>query len=138
MKKFVSEKYFVIFCADKGNGMHETSLIQNLFDLVREQYPAETGTKILSLTLECGAFSNVEPVLLKEAFSIMKKGTEFEPTELYIEVIPTEVRCFHCEEMYSPDDFPFVCPYCGNLGAYILRGDDLILKHIEMEVSEHA
>lgn len=118
--------------------MHETSLIQNLFDVVRENYLDDPNARLTSITLEVGTFSNIEPVLLSEAYQVMKTGTEFESADLIVKTIITLVECHHCDHRYEPAEFPFLCPSCGQFGGKVIRGDDLIVKHIELEVTDYA
>ncbi len=118
--------------------MHETSIVQNLFDVIREDYLKHEPARVTAVTLELGTFSNIEPVLLNEAFQVMKKGTEFESTELSLQTVETIAECYHCRHRFMPEEFPFLCPSCGQFGGKVIQGGDLIIKHIEMEVPDHA
>ncbi len=129
---------FGILCPQERTVMHETSLIQNMFDVIREDYLTDPSARITAVTLEVGSFSNIEPLLLNEAFQVMKRGTEFDATLLRIQSVITLVECHHCDHRYEPSEFPFLCPSCGQFGGKVIRGDDLIVKHIEMEVTEYA
>jgi hydrogenase nickel incorporation protein HypA/HybF len=113
--------------------LHEVSLIQNLFELIKQEKERKKAQKIVKIELEVGSFSGAEPLLLKQAFEILKKGTEFEEAELIIKQIKTKAKCFDCKKIFTPDIFPFECPFCGNFGGEIIEGKEIIIKRIEME-----
>lgn len=118
--------------------MHETSIVQNLFDVIREDYIKNNPVHVTAVTLEVGKFSNIEPVLLNEAFQVMKRETEFEFMKLSVHTVKTIAECYYCLHRFVPDEFPFLCPSCGQFGGKVIQGGDLIIKHIEMEVPDHA
>ncbi len=112
--------------------MHEYSLAQNLIELLREEREKRGCEKILKVFLEIGKLSGAEPLLLKEAFEILKKENEFKDTELILEIIEPEVICESCGKIFSPFIFPFECPYCKNFGGKIIKGDKIFIKSLEM------
>ncbi len=112
--------------------MHEFSLIQNLFEIVKEKIQRQA--KILKIEIEVGKISGAEPVLLKEAFEALKKGTEFEEAKLDIHMQEIEIECENCGKVFQPDTFPFQCPECEEFGGKIIKGDSLMIKRIEFIV----
>jgi hydrogenase nickel incorporation protein HypA/HybF len=132
------DSFFILFMHQKGNRMHEASLVYSIFEEVQQQTAVQNPSQITEIILEVGMFSNIEPVLLREAFDVLKQGTAFEKTNLRIESVTAEVRCYVCRQIYQPAGFPFYCPSCSQYGGEILKGHDLIIQRIEMEVPENA
>jgi hydrogenase nickel incorporation protein HypA/HybF len=129
---------FILFIPLKGNHMHEASLVYSIFEEVQQHTASQESPQVTEIILEVGMFSNIEPLLLREAFEVLKLNTPFEKTNLHIDTITAEVRCFSCRGVYQPVEFPFYCPSCGHYGGEILKGHDLIIQRIEMEVPDHA
>ncbi|MEN3046867.1 MAG: hydrogenase maturation nickel metallochaperone HypA [Candidatus Hydrothermales bacterium] len=112
--------------------MHEYSLATNLIEILREEKKKRNIKKILKVELEFGKLASAEPLIFKEIFDIIKKDTEFEETELIIDLIEPEVKCLNCEKDFKADTFPFLCPYCENMGGELLRGDKITMKSLEI------
>lgn len=116
--------------------MHEPSLVQNMFDIIEKDILNDRVEKLVKIIVELGPLSNVEPVLLIGAFDIMKRGTVFDGSVLEIERTESEVKCTHCGKVYQPESIPFQCPDCDQFGGQLLSGDEIIIKKIEMEVTD--
>ncbi len=112
--------------------MHELSLIQNLFEILEKEIKIKNQSQLHKITLEIGKFSNVETLLLKECFDVLKNGTIFKNSELIIEEVKTKVKCLKCKKIFEPESFPFLCPYCESSGGKILKGEGIFLKKIEI------
>ena len=116
--------------------MHEASLVQSMFEIIETEMLPSDVEKVTTIELEMGNLSNAEPLLLEECFEAMKQGTIFEDASFQIHNIPTEVQCLICTEVFYPDTFPFLCPSCDAVGGEILKGDDIIIKKLKMEVKD--
>ncbi|MEN3045043.1 MAG: hydrogenase maturation nickel metallochaperone HypA [Candidatus Hydrothermales bacterium] len=112
--------------------MHEYSLATNLIEILKEEKRKRNLKKILKVEIEFGKLSAAEPLILKEIFDIIKKQTEFEDTELVIDVIEPEIKCLKCDEIFKATTFPFLCPFCENVGGQILKGDKITVKSLEL------
>ena len=112
--------------------MHEYSLVENLIEILKEEKEKRKGNKILKVVLEVGKLSGAEPLLLKEAFEILKKETEFNKTELVLDIVEPEVICLNCNKKFQPTLFPFECPECKSFGGKIIKGDKIFIKSLEM------
>ncbi len=113
--------------------MHEASLIQGMFDIIEQEHIQTEKERVTLIELEVGSLSNVEPVLFQQCFDVMKKGTKFEMAELKINFVQTEVYCTSCKKPFVPDGFPYICPDCGFFGGNLTRGDDILLRRLEIE-----
>lgn len=115
--------------------MHEYSLTLNLFEIAEEEGKKNNAKKITKIKLRIGKFSGVEPVLISHSFEILKKEKKiFEDAILEIEKEEIELKCKNCGKIFSCEDFPFICPECKNIYNEVIKGSDIIIERIEMEV----
>ncbi|MEO0232211.1 MAG: hydrogenase maturation nickel metallochaperone HypA [candidate division WOR-3 bacterium] len=115
--------------------MHEYSLTLNLLEIVEEEGKKNNAKKITKIKLKIGKFSGVEPLLISHSFEILKKGKKlFEDAILEIEREEPELRCTNCGKIFTSLDFPFICPECGNIYNEMIKGSDMIIERIEMEI----
>ena len=82
------------------------------------------------MELEIGAFSGVEPELLQFAFSIIKKNTILEDSEIKINVPPLILFCNNCETDYLGDLEDLRCPVCLGEDFKVHQGRELRVKSI--------
>lgn len=115
--------------------MHEYSLVLNLIETVEGEGIKRNAKKIERILLKVGRFSGVEPLLLSHSFEILKKENErLKNAILEIEVENPEIKCKNCGKIFESEDFPFICPECGNPFTEMMKGSDIIIEKIEMEI----
>ncbi len=115
--------------------MHEYSLTLNLIETLDEERIKNNAKKLKKISLKIGKFSGVEPILIFHCFEILKKEKEeFKEAELQIEIENPQVKCKNCGNVFEPEDFPFICPNCGNIYNEMIKGFDIIIEKIEMEI----
>lgn len=115
--------------------MHEYSLALNLIETVEGEGIKRNAKKIERILLKVGKFSGVEPLLLSHSFEILKKENErLKNAILEIEVENPEIKCKNCGKIFESEDFPFICPECGNPFTEMMKGSDIIIEKIEMEI----
>jgi hydrogenase nickel incorporation protein HypA/HybF len=114
--------------------MHELSIVANLFEILEEQAKEKKAKKITLVRLRVGVLSGVVPEFLETAFNIYKKSTIANQARLEIEKIPLEIECQKCHQRTMKEDFVFICEHCGSRELKTLRGTDLLLERMELEV----
>ncbi len=115
--------------------MHEYSLTLSLIETVEGEGLKRNAKKIKRIVLKVGKFSGVEPILLSHSFEILKKEKDqFKNTTLEIDIENPKMECKNCSRIFESDDFPFICPECGNPFTDMVKGSDIIIEKIEMEV----
>jgi|Deesub1362A_J573_1020465.scaffolds.fasta_scaffold00007_224 hydrogenase nickel incorporation protein HypA/HybF len=115
--------------------MHEYSLALSLIETVEGEGLKRNASKIERIVLKVGKFSGVEPILLSHSFEILKKEKEwFKNTVLEIDIENPEMKCRNCDGIFKSDDFPFICPECGNPFTDMVKGSDIVIEKIEMEI----
>jgi hydrogenase nickel incorporation protein HypA/HybF len=113
--------------------MHEYSLVQAMMRRVEEEARAHNATGVHRVEVRIGQLSGVEAALFASAYEVLRPGTLCANAELVIAREASEWRCGACGAMV-PVDAELVCPDCG-WPACLIRGDDLTLERIELEVA---
>lgn len=65
--------------------MHELSMVQELFNVLKEQAKKHDVKKVTKVKLTMGEYSTVEPSHLKSCFDLLAQGSIFENAEIEIE-----------------------------------------------------
>ncbi|RLG09197.1 hydrogenase maturation nickel metallochaperone HypA [Candidatus Pacearchaeota archaeon] len=117
--------------------MHEFSIVNNLFLMLKKHKKQKKLKKIKKIIVEIGEISGIEIELFEYAFKTLKNFEEYEEfleTELQIERKEAKVKCLNCKKEFKPENFVFICPFCKSFNTKIIQGEDLILKKIEAEI----
>ena len=113
--------------------MHEYSLVQAMMRQVEEEARVRRATGVHRVQVRIGQFSGVEADLFATAYEVLRPGTLCANAELVIARQAGEWCCGACGVMV-PAGAELVCPQCG-WPARLMRGDDLVLERIELEVA---
>lgn len=115
--------------------MHEMSLVQNLFEQIKDLAKENDASKIISVTMEIGPLCGVVLDSFQFGFDVLSaEYPAFEGAELKIIVPPVTYTCTGCEfsKEYTTEK-PDACSKCGDTFLIPIGGDDLILQQVEME-----
>lgn len=95
--------------------MHEISLVRNIFRSLEQSFPAEDLPRIRAIKLTVGQLSNVEPMLMQNAFEAVVATDEqrFALASLHVEVLPVEIFCEACNARSRIENYRFACAHCG-------------------------
>ena len=117
--------------------MHELGLVNYTVKEVSKIAEANNVTKIRSVTLEFGEVSGIVSSYLYDYWNwYSKKFPMFEGSTLYCEEIPAVTWCDDCKITYSTVTYGKICPHCGSGHTWLLRGNEMRIKSIE--VYDHA
>jgi len=116
--------------------VHELSLIAALFETLLDQARIHNARRIAGVKIQVGALAGVVPELLETAFDTYKKGTIAEDAVLTIDKPPFTIRCRACGRETVRTDFVLSCPSCDSADFEIVRGTELILEKIEVEIDD--
>ena len=133
--------------------MHEWSVAQSVILTVSHTFPNKNVKKV---KLGVPQFSFLDIEILKEAFNMLKQGTNLENAELEVVIKEPKFQCLHCGKEFTfsqisrnveelkneygeeyplhlmPELLPsFIsCPYCGSHDIKVL-GQDITIEGIE-------
>jgi hydrogenase nickel incorporation protein HypA/HybF len=108
--------------------MHELSIAEAVLAVAREH---AGDRRLAAVTVEVGHLRQVVPSALEFAFELLAPGVELEIVE-----VPAEGRCRACASHSTLDGFPLTCAGCGSVDVEIVRGEELSVESLEVEVEE--
>ena len=119
--------------------MHELGLVNYVVKEV-DKIAKENGVdKIKSVTLEFGEVSGIVSSYLYNYWdSYTKKHKLLECTELKCEEIPAVSTCGDCNIPYDTVAYGKTCPKCGGGNTWLIRGNEMRIKTIEVFEDETA
>ncbi len=114
--------------------MHEFSVVQALIGQVEDIARDYNASSISKIYVVIGEVSGVEPHLLKMAFDTFKENTILSNAELILEFQKPVIYCEDCKKEISLERYSMLCPCCGSFRVKLKKGDELILRTLELEV----
>lgn len=112
--------------------MHEYSIVAALVERVEAEAALQGARVVRRLKVQIGEAAGVEVELLRSAYELFRAGTLCAGAELEIESVPVLWACSCCGALPERGGV-LRCPSCA-LPLSMVRGDDLTLRQIEMEV----
>lgn len=119
--------------------MHELGLVNYAVKEV-DKFAKERGiTNIKTVTLEFGEVSGIVPAYLYDYWDwYTKKYHLLEGTKLKCDEIPAVTWCDDCKITYSTITYGKTCPHCGSGNTWLLRGNEMRIKSIEIDEPDSA
>jgi hydrogenase nickel incorporation protein HypA/HybF len=109
--------------------MHEISLVRNIFSTIEEAFPGRVH-QITRIQLKVGLLSNVQPILMQNAFSaVVEEETRYAGMQLEMEVLPILIYCDDCDKTTEVINYKFVCN-CGKPSKKIVQGEELMISQV--------
>jgi len=119
--------------------MHELGLVNYAVKEVSKIAEQNNVSRIKSVTLEFGEVSGIVTDYLYDYWNwYSKKFPMFEDSTLYCEEIPAVTWCDNCKIQYSTVAYGKTCPHCGSGRTWLLRGNEMRIKSIEVYDSDDA
>lgn len=117
--------------------MHELGLVNYVVKQVSRIAEENGVRRICSVTLEFGEVSGIVPSYLYDYWEWYKKKFPlFEGAKLLCETIPAVTWCDDCKTKYPTVKYGRTCPRCGNGKTWLLQGNEMNIKQIEVEDEE--
>ena len=114
--------------------MHEMGIILHLAKTLDEAAEREQIKKITRVTLEVGEVSGIVTDYFSDCWNYFrKKRPVLESAELELVTIPAVTYCSSCKRTYPTVQYGRTCPYCESGETWLLKGNECIIKEIEVE-----
>ena len=111
--------------------MHEISLVRNIFSTLEAEFAALELEKLSAIDLKVGLLSNVEPLLMQNAFKAVTEAEEkYQEVRLNVEVVPIEVYCSDCDTNSTIHAYKFICQKCGRPNNNVVKGTELLIHRV--------
>lgn len=113
--------------------MHELGIVMHVVKQVEDVALENKVEKVTKLTLEIGEVSSIVPSLFTDCFEWAKKRTVYlKDAELELIVLEAISYCRDCKETYKTTEFAKKCPHCGGYNTYLVTGNEMNIKDIEV------
>ena len=113
--------------------MHELGIVMNVVSQVEKTAKEINVEKVLGLTVEIGEVSAIVPELFTDAFEWAKKRTEYlKETKLNLVLLQAVTYCQDCKKTYSTTEYAKECPYCHSTNTYLVTGNEIKIKSIDV------
>lgn len=113
--------------------MHELGIVFHIIKTVNAVAAENDVNRISAVTVELGEVSGVVPHYLTDCWAwAVKKEPLLEGAELRIEELPATTYCEGCGGTYPTVEHGKVCPLCGSEDTWLLSGNEMQIKEIEV------
>ena len=110
--------------------MHEIYLIRNTFERIEEEFP-EKADRVSEIHLKVGLLSNVQPILIQNAFkAFIMECPQYYDTKLIVDSLPVIISCDCVAETIVKMN-RFVCGSCNAPCKNIIQGEELFINEIK-------
>ena len=117
--------------------MHELSLCDDLLSQVIVIAAQHNAQSVESITVKIGVLAGIEPLLLENAFTMIKVGTIAELAEFIMEIAPVIILCQNCGISAESATNHLLCKSCQSPDTNLISGDELILASVALSVQTH-
>lgn len=111
--------------------MHELSLAQSICDTVTPL--VEEDQRVVSIVLEVGPLSGVEPEALEYCFSAIAEQAGLEGAALDLRSLQAPAHCPACSEEFAIQFVWDACPACGHLPVTVEGGREFRIVELEVD-----
>lgn len=113
--------------------MHELWLCKSILEIVNQKMIDQPNKKIKKIYLEMGMLTAIEKSIFIFNFNMITQGTFAENVKLQIIEIPGEAICDACKTKVAIKQYGDACPECANFALTIIKGEELLVKSMEVE-----
>ncbi len=113
--------------------MHELGIVMQVVDQVEQVAEENSVSQVRRVNMEIGEVSGVVPELFTDCFHWAKKRTQhLREAELEIILLEGVSYCQDCKGTYKTTDYAKECPHCGSRRTYLLTGNEINIRDIEV------
>ena len=122
--------------------MHELGIVFHIAKMVENAARQNNVKRIAKVTLEIGEVSAIVNDYLEDCWNWNAKKSELlKDSKLEIINIKAVSYCDACHKEYETVKYGKICPFCGSLYTYLLRGNEANLKEIAVyddKINKHS
>jgi hydrogenase nickel incorporation protein HypA/HybF len=116
--------------------MHELAVTKSIFEIVLKHAERAAVDRVLSVTLEIGALSDLQAEWLQRYFDRLSRGTVVEGAKLNIHRVPAVFRCNHCQQPFEIRSLlqeGLSCRQCHSTDVTLVSGRQYHVKNMEVQ-----
>ena len=113
--------------------MHELGVVFHIIDTLEEVAKENDVTQIQSVTIDNGEVATGILHYLTDCWGwAIKKKPMLTDCEMKVEILPAVTWCDGCKQEYGTVAHGRICPYCGSEKTWLLKGNELNIKEVEV------
>lgn len=113
--------------------MHELGIVFYIIKDVKKVAEDNALSHVSKVVMNIGEVSTVVPYLLTDCWDwAVKKEELLQDCRLEIKTVPAVTFCEDCKSEYETVRHGKTCPHCGGGNTYLLRGNEVEIKEIEV------
>lgn len=112
--------------------MHEVSVARNVALIAGEKARKLGFDSVKSVRVRIGAWTCINPELLRRAFEAACEGTPARGAKLEVERVDPACVCEQCGAEFNPEAFRLECSSCGSKRVVLCRGREMEVESIEV------
>ena len=114
--------------------MHELGIVFYIIRDVKKAAEENMVDQVSTVVMNIGEVSTVVPEYLMPCWRwATDKEDILRGSELRVNTIPAVTFCEDCRSEYPTVRYGKECPYCGSGNTFLLRGNEVELKEIEID-----
>lgn len=116
--------------------MHEMGLVAGILESVIPAAKDAGAERITKVSLSVGEMTEVIEDVMVFAFEALTEGTLAEGAELDLRIIKPHSICLECGAEFDHDRLHVKCPDCGSAFTELMRGKELQVDSIEVDLPD--
>lgn len=114
--------------------MHELGIVFYIIKDVKQVAEQNRAQRVSKVLLDLGEVSTVVPYMLQDCWKwAVEKEELLKGCELEINTIKAVTYCEDCQQQYDTVAHGKICPDCGSEHTYLIRGNEVEIRSIEVE-----
>lgn len=113
--------------------MHELGIVFHIIREVKEVAAENNCAHVSKVVMNIGEVSAIVPYLLTDCWDwAVRKEDLLNGCKLEVNTVPAVTFCETCKREYETVRHGKTCPYCNSGDTYLLRGNEVEIKEIEV------
>ena len=113
--------------------MHELGIVFYIIRDVKKAAQENAVEHVSAVVMNIGEVSTVVPELLTDCWRwAADKEDLLRGAELRFHILPAVTYCEDCQKEFGTVAHGKICPHCGSEHTYLLRGNEVEIKEIEV------
>ena len=113
--------------------MHELGIVFYIIRDVKKAALENAVEHVSGVIMNIGEVSTIVPEYLTDCWRwAADKEDLLRGCELKINIIPAVTHCDDCGQEYGTVEHGKICPHCGSENTWLLRGNEVEIKEIEV------
>lgn len=113
--------------------MHELGIVFYIIRDVKKAAQEHGVEKVSAVVMNIGEVSTIVPEYLMDCWRwAADKEDLLRGAELRFHILPAVTYCEDCQKEFGTVAHGKICPHCGSEHTYLLRGNEVEIKEIEV------